>query len=536
MTAFFRLSLSTMRDGAMQVLPLRRLALSLLLAAAGLVAGTAPAAQAQSNGEGTIYSRFGLGSLSGFSASQSQAMGGGGYALRTLNYNPDANPALWSDQVYTRLSGSAGFRSVRTEDRRGNSGQLSSGNVQALQFNFPLNERTLGVGLSFQPYSRSNYSATTADTTEVPSNGQVGQARYQRIFSGSGGLHRLRGGVGYRINEMLSVGATADLLFGIIESRRRTQWPNTQALRDVVVSDGVQLSGLTGTLGAHLALADVLSNDDALSVGASVTLPASLSGERYRTLVEASSDVITVVDSAGTITYANGAVETVLGYEPDEMIGADGDEYVHPADRDSVTETFEAVRAAPGESRTVEFRARSADGSWCWVEATMQNLLDDIDGIVVSGRDVTGHRERERELVTTKERMELALHGANLGQFSQSGGRATDADVSISVEYDPNIEALYQRFEDGGELTDAEIGALVRAGRIGRIRLRNWPSRPVNFSDYLLGRGMNRRGNPTDGRECLYWTRSLRSPPGRSDGVVFGFPAGTCLCMCAMKY
>lgn len=293
MTAFFRLSLSTMRDGAMQMLPPRRLGLSLLrlglsllLVAAGLVAGTAPTAQAQSNGEGTIYSRFGLGSLGGFSASQSQAMGGGGYALRTLNYNPDANPALWSDQVYTRLSGSAGFRSVRTEDGRGNSGRLSSGNVQALQFNFPLSERTLGVGLSFQPYSRSNYSATTADTTEVPSNGQVGQARYQRIFSGSGGLHRLRGGVGYRINKMLSVGATADLLFGIIESRRRTQWPNTQALRDVVVSDGVQLSGLTGTLGAHLALADVLSNDDALSVGASVTLPASLSGERYRTLDE----------------------------------------------------------------------------------------------------------------------------------------------------------------------------------------------------------------------------------------------------------
>lgn len=59
------------------------------------------------------------------------------------------------------------------------------------------------------------------------------------------------------------------------------------------------------------------------------------------------------------------------------------------------------------------------------------------------------------------------IQGATVGQFSQSGGRATDADVSVSVEYDPNIEALYQRFEDGAELTDAEIGALVRAGRIG---------------------------------------------------------------------
>ncbi len=246
-----------------------------------------PPAQAQSNGEGTIYSRFGVGSLLDFSSSQSQAMGGGGYALRSLNYNPDANPALWSDQVYTRLSGGASYQSVSVENDRGNSSRLSSGNVQAIQFNFPLYERTLGVGLSFQPYSRSNYNVVDSDTsTSISVGGQSVTASSERIFSGSGGLHRLRGGLGYRITDMLSVGASADFLFGVTESRRRTTWPNTQALRDVVVSDGVQLSGLTGTLGGHLALADVLASNDALSIGAAVTLPTFLSGERYRTLDE----------------------------------------------------------------------------------------------------------------------------------------------------------------------------------------------------------------------------------------------------------
>ena len=284
MPAPSRLSLLPMCDGAMRV-SLPPLPVRVLLVAVALLAA-APTAHGQSNGEGTIYSRFGLGSLSGFSSSQSQALGGGAYGLRSLNYNPDANPALWSDQVFTRLSGSVGMRAVRAEDNRGNSGRLTSGTVQALQFNFPLNERTLGLGLSFQPYSRSNYKLTTTDSTDVPASGQVGQARYERIFSGSGGLQRLRGGLGYRVNDRLRIGASADLLFGVIESRRRTEWPNTQALRDVVVSDGVQLSGLTGTVGAHLALADVLSTDDALSLGASVTMPAFLSGERYRTLDE----------------------------------------------------------------------------------------------------------------------------------------------------------------------------------------------------------------------------------------------------------
>jgi len=244
-----------------------------------------PPAQAQSNGEGTIYSRFGLGTLLDFSSSQSQAMGGGGYALRSLNYNPDANPALWSDQVYTRLSAGASYRSTSVEDGSGNSGRLTSSNVQAIQLSFPLYERTLGVGLSFQPYSRFNYSAALSGSERV--GPEARETEFKTTFSGTGGLHRLRGGLGYRINDVLSVGASANLLFGVIESRRRTTWSNPPVpLRDAVVSNGVQLSGLTGTLGGHLALADVFSTDDAFSIGASVTLPTTLSGEQFRTLDE----------------------------------------------------------------------------------------------------------------------------------------------------------------------------------------------------------------------------------------------------------
>jgi hypothetical protein len=243
---------------------------------------TVPPVQAQSNGEGTIYSRFGLGTLDDFSSSQSEALGGGGFALRSLNYNSDANPALWSDQVLTRLTGGASVQSINTTDDAENSRQLTSGKFQAFQFNFPLYERKLGFGLSFQPYSRSNY-----DVTRTELDPEDTEFAHRVNFSGSGGLQRLRGGLGYRINEILSVGATADLLFGVIESRRRTVWlENTQALRNVLVSDGVQLSGFTSTLGSHLALADVFAEDDAFSIGASVTLPASLSGERFRTLDE----------------------------------------------------------------------------------------------------------------------------------------------------------------------------------------------------------------------------------------------------------
>jgi len=81
------------------------------------------------------------------------------------------------------------------------------------------------------------------------------------------------------------------------------------------------------------------------------------------------------------------------------------------------------------------------------------------------------------------------LQGATVRQFSHTVGRATDADVSISVEYDPNIEALYQRFEDNGELTDAEIGALVRAGRIGEDDIEELAETSGGFPGVFVGKG-----------------------------------------------
>jgi len=139
--------------------------------------------------------------------------------------------------------------------------------------------------------------------------------------------------------------------------------------------------------------------------------------ERYRKLVEASADIVAIVDPDGRVTFVSAAVERVLGYDPDDVVGEAGDEYVHAGDRDAVVEAVEAVRAKSAEPQTIEFRVRGPDDSWYWIEATMRNCLKDetIDGILVNCRPITARKERERDLVTAKERMELALEGANLG-------------------------------------------------------------------------------------------------------------------------
>jgi len=120
----------------------------------------------------------------------------------------------------------------------------------------------------------------------------------------------------------------------------------------------------------------------------------------YRTLVEELNDLATVVDTDGTITYVSPAVTRILGCEPDELIGREGYEFVHPDDRERNAEAVETVLSNPSESETVEVRFQHADGSWHWIEATLRNRLDDdvIGGILLSSRDITERKEYEIEV------------------------------------------------------------------------------------------------------------------------------------------
>ncbi|GGJ09671.1 hypothetical protein GCM10008995_19460 [Halobellus salinus] len=119
----------------------------------------------------------------------------------------------------------------------------------------------------------------------------------------------------------------------------------------------------------------------------------------YRTLVEEVDDLTTVIDADGTVTYVSPAVTRILGYEPDDLVGHDVDEFTHPEDRDRNADALETVLSNPSGSETVEVRFRHADGSWRWIEATIRNRLGDgvIDGVLLSSRDITERKEYQLE-------------------------------------------------------------------------------------------------------------------------------------------
>jgi len=120
---------------------------------------------------------------------------------------------------------------------------------------------------------------------------------------------------------------------------------------------------------------------------------------RFRLIVQHASDVITVLDSDGSVRYSSPAATRILGYaegfRPRSVM-----DLVHPEDRDGVATALAACMAKPGVIDPVRFRMQHADGSWVPVEATATNLLDDPDigGVVVITRDISERKRVEDQL------------------------------------------------------------------------------------------------------------------------------------------
>src|ERR687893_191626 len=141
-----------------------------------------------------------------------------------------------------------------------------------------------------------------------------------------------------------------------------------------------------------------------------------------RSVVEHSSEIVTVVDPDGTLRYANPAWGRVLGYDPDQAIGAMNVlDHVHPDDLAHVLEETEKALDKGGiVTNEAEYRFRRKDGSWLWIQSVGTYLLDDpaVNGVVVASRDVTERKEAEEALRRSEAEVFSVLESITDGFFS----------------------------------------------------------------------------------------------------------------------
>jgi len=163
---------------------------------------------------------------------------------------------------------------------------------------------------------------------------------------------------------------------------------SNDAVQEITQQTEASLSRLV-RIEIALGLLSVLA---ALGLGLLLRRAGAEQATQFRSLVNNSSDLITVLARDGTIAYQSPSVERMLGRRAADLVGTTLGGLVHPDDQDDVNASLtKLVEAAPGATANFACRLQHKDGSWRHVESICTNLADDprVNGLVLNIRDVT---------------------------------------------------------------------------------------------------------------------------------------------------
>jgi PAS domain S-box-containing protein len=136
------------------------------------------------------------------------------------------------------------------------------------------------------------------------------------------------------------------------------------------------------------------------------------SEERFRSLVQNSTDVIGIIDEKGMLLYRSPNLQTTLGYGVADTVGRRISDYFWPEDLPRAQTRFAELVKTLGSTQRDEYRLRHKDGSCRYIESTSSNHLDDpaIGGIVFNYRDITKRKQAEGKLRESRQRLRELSH------------------------------------------------------------------------------------------------------------------------------
>lgn len=125
----------------------------------------------------------------------------------------------------------------------------------------------------------------------------------------------------------------------------------------------------------------------------------SETGNKFRSMVENSSEAILLLNSSLELIYANSATAQITGRTDKEYRGKGWIAFIHPEDMEQLKLTLGKVQVNTGDPYTISFRVRHRNSNYIWLEGSFKNLLNDpvVNAIVCNFRDVTERKNIEEQ-------------------------------------------------------------------------------------------------------------------------------------------
>ncbi len=164
-------------------------------------------------------------------------------------------------------------------------------------------------------------------------------------------------------------------------------------------------------------------------------------------------DVIGITDRDGVNRYKSPNIRELFGLDPEELIGLNTLDRVHPDDRDAAEAFLDSIAAQDGASGTIELRYKHGDGSFVWVEVTVANLLydPDVQGFLGNYHEITDRRHASEQIqrqLSEKETLLKEVHHRIKNNMAQVEGLLSwQADATGSAEVQTALRESISRVQ-----------------------------------------------------------------------------------------
>ncbi len=174
------------------------------------------------------------------------------------------------------------------------------------------------------------------------------------------------------------------------------------------------------------------------------------SEEKYRSIVETTSEWVWEIDNDGTLRFCNATAKEILGYTPEYLIGHCAFDFLDAKDREGmIREVKEAQQKKIGWSNKV-LRWIAKDGSTHYLESNATPIFDQegkLTGFRGTDRDITERFQKEEQIHLLANDLRNTLEATSDGILMVS-----------YLETGPTITMANRRF---GELFGLDISNIV---------------------------------------------------------------------------